>query len=64
MSAMSKAVKISQKDFELEKQLENISRKSQPKPILDQPVGIGKRPIYAGVLEGTPEYMAEKMLTD
>ena len=61
---MNKAVLLSHKDFELEKQLENISRKAQPKPILDQPIGIGKRPNYSRVLEGTPQYMAEKMLTD
>ncbi len=61
---MNKAVKLAHTDFELEKQLENISRKAQPKPIIDQPIGIGKRPNYARVLEGTPEYMAEKMLTD
>ena len=64
MTSMNKAALLAQKDREIEKQLIKISLDAVPKKIKEQPVNIGKKPIYTRILEGTPEYMAQKIQTD
>ena len=64
MSSVNKAALLAQKDRELEKQLISISVNAQPKIKKEKPISIGTKPIYTRVLEGTPEYMAQKIQTD
>ena len=64
MTSVNKAALLAQKDRELESQLIKISMNAFPKPKLERAVNIGQKPIYKRVLEGTPEYMAQKMNTD
>ena len=64
MTSVNKAALLAQKDREMESQLIKISTNAFPKPKLERAVNIGRKPIYSRVLEGTPEYMAEKIQTD
>ena len=64
MTSVNKAALLAQKDRDLESQLIKISMNAFPKPKLERAVNIGQKPIYKRVLEGTPEYMAQKMNTD
>ena len=64
MTSVNKAALLAQKDRDIESQLIKISMNAFPKPKLERAVNIGQKPIYKRVLEGTPEYMAQKMNTD
>ena len=64
MTSVNKAALLAKKDRDIESQLIKISMNAQPKIIKDKPVSIGQKLIYKRVLEGTPEYMAQKMYTD
>ena len=64
MTSVNKAALLAQKDRDLEAQLIKISANAFPKPKLEKSINIGQKPNYKRVLEGTPEYMAQKIQTD
>ena len=52
------------KDLEMSKQVDKIIKEAQPKPLKDiQPLLL--KPVYPNIeLTGTPEYIANKQMTD